>query len=72
MSLASQHPFSVFKRHRCSTVNKDLEIIQQALTGTNNNIEAPFITYLSKLQKKKATCSVIKTQSQGPPTSGAQ
>lgn len=64
--------FYVFNKNRCSNVNKDFEIIQQALTDTSNNIEAPFITYLSKSQKKKASRSVIKTRFQGPPTLGSQ
>jgi len=65
---ACQHPVFIFNKHRCPIVNKDLDIIQQALTNSSSNTEEPFTPHASKAQKKKENRAAIKTRSQGPPT----
>ena len=53
VSLASQHPFYVFKKHRCSNVNKDLEIIQQALPNTSSvEKKDPKVEMVEKKEEK--------------------
>jgi len=52
---AVQHPVFIFNKHRCPIVNKDLDIIQQALTDSSSNTEECFTPHASKAQRRRQT-----------------
>lgn len=67
---ACQHPVFIFNKHRCPIVNKNLDIIQQALTDSSSNTEEPFTPHVSKAcwNKKYTThpncrCAIISNLS---------